>query len=101
MIRLGAEAPQQVADLLLHYARRERLEAGRNLLAAIDQAAAQIEHDPKGGLPAPRPYPSLAREGRAWIKTGRYWISYMTSPEPVIVAVFHEASDIPGRSSSG
>ncbi len=26
------------------------------------------------GLPAPRPYPWLARPGWAWLKAGRYWV---------------------------
>ena len=38
MIRLSGEAERQLADLLRHYARLGRPEAGRNLIAAIDQA---------------------------------------------------------------
>ncbi len=97
MIRLGSEAERQLADLLRHYASLARPEAGRNLLATIDQAVAQIERSPSDGFPAPRPYPSLARLGRLWIRVGRYWIAYSVTDPPVILAVFHDAADIPGR----
>jgi hypothetical protein len=52
---------------------------------------------PGDGLPAPRPYPELARPGQAWLKAGRYWIAYGTGAPPVILAVFFETADIPGR----
>jgi plasmid stabilization system protein ParE len=98
VIRLSSEAEQQVAELLRHYARLGRPEAGRNLIAAIDQAVAQIEQEPEQGLPAPRPYPALVRPGRAWTKVGRYWIAYSTAmPPPVILGVFYDAAGIPGR----
>ena len=97
MIRLSADAERQVADLLRHYAGLGRPGAGRNLIAAVDEAVAHIERDPGAGLPAPRPYPALARPGRAWVKAGRYWIAYATTQPPVIVGVFYEAADIPGR----
>ena len=97
MIRLSGDAERQIADLLRHYARLGRLEAGRNLIAAIDQAVARIERDPGAGSPAPRPYPDLARPGRAWTKAGRYWIAYSTTQPPVILGVFYEAADIPSR----
>lgn len=97
MIRLSTEAERQVVELLRHYARLGRLEAGRTLIAAIDQATAKIEREPGQGLAAPRPYPALARPGRAWTKAGRYWIAYSTGTPPVIVGVFYEAADIPGR----
>jgi len=48
-------------------------------------------------LPAPRAYPELARPGQAWLKAGRYWIAYGTGTPPVILAVFFETADIPGR----
>lgn len=97
MIRLGSEAERQAAELLQHYARLARPEAGRNLVTALDQAAAQIERSPSAGLQAPRPYPFLARLGRLWIKVGRYWIAYSTTDPPVILAIFHDAANIPGR----
>ncbi len=97
MTRLSSDAEQQVAELLRHYARLGRPEAGRNLIALIDQAAARIERDPEKGLPAPRPYPALARPGRAWTKAGRYWIAHSTTRPPVILGVFYETADIPSR----
>ena len=52
----------------------------RNLDAALDEAARRVERDPAAGLPAPRPYPALARPGQVWIKAGSYWIRYSTRP---------------------
>ena len=40
---------------------------------------------------------TLAQQGRAWIKCGCYWIAYSTQPDPVIVAAFFDAANIPGR----
>jgi hypothetical protein len=39
----------------------------------------------------------LPGRGRVWIKSGRYWIAYQTDPVPVIVAVYFETANIPGR----
>jgi hypothetical protein len=58
---------------------------------------ADHHHVPAAGLPAPQPYPQLARPGVAWIKAGRYWIAYTTAAAPVIVGVFYETANIPGR----
>ena len=97
MIRLGRRAEQQVAQLLRHYARLGRPEARRALLVAVRQASERIEANPGAGLLAPRPYPELAVSGEAWIKSGRYWVVYSLTEPPVILAVFHDAADIPGR----
>lgn len=97
VIRLASEAERQAAELLQHYARLARPEAGRNLIAALDQAAAQIERSSGAGLQAPRPYPFLVQIGRLWIKVGRYWIAYSTTDPPVILAIFHDAANIPER----
>jgi plasmid stabilization system protein ParE len=97
VIRLSDEAERQLAALLRHYTRIGRPEAKRNLISAIDGAVDHIERDPAGGLPAPRPYPDLARPGRAWIKVGRYWIAYSTTQPPVIVGVFFDTANIPRR----
>lgn len=72
------------------------MEAGRNLLSAVDQAIQTICMDPMVGLPAPRPYPALTQPGRLWLRTGRYWIAYTKTPS-LIVAVFHDMADITGR----
>jgi plasmid stabilization system protein ParE len=91
------DAERQIDDLRRHYDARNRPEAVRNLIAALIEAEARIERDPSAGLPAPRPYPSLARSGRAWIKVGRYWIAYTTTRPPVILAVFYATANIPQR----
>ena len=93
----STQAAAHVEALQRHYRARNRLEAARNLAAALAEAEARIERDPGAGLPAPRPYPDLARPGRAWTKAGRYWIAYSMTQPPVILGVFYEAADIPGR----
>lgn len=98
MIALSRQARRDVAALAQDYIRKNRPEAIRGLLAAIDQAAERIEGNPAGGLAAPRPYPAAARPGRAWTKAGRYWFAYSLGTPPVIIAVFYDTSDIPGRS---
>lgn len=97
MVRLSRRAEQQVAELSRHYDRLGRPEARQSLLAALRQAAQEIEEAPSFGLPAPRPYPSLASPGRAGVKSGRYWVAYRTTDPPLIVAVFFDGADIPGR----
>jgi len=94
---LGPEAERQLDDLINHYDALGRIEAMRNLHAAIRQAAARIARDPGGGLHAPRPYPELAHAGERWIKQGRYWIAYSLTTPPVILAVFYDQADLPRR----
>jgi hypothetical protein len=72
----------------------------QNLDRALEEAEAQIEADPEGGLAAPRPYPQLARDGVAWIEVKPYWIAYSHTDPPVILAVFYVTADMPGRYSS-
>jgi plasmid stabilization system protein ParE len=71
--------------------------AAAALNAALEVAERRIAEHPEAGLSAPRPYPELARPGRAWIKAGRYWVAYRIKAPPLIVAVFYEMADIPGR----
>jgi plasmid stabilization system protein ParE len=97
LIAYTARALPQIDDLIQHYEDRERIEALRALSAALDEAEAKIGGNPAAGLASPRPYPGLTRQGRAWIKVGRYWVAYDTTTPPVIVAVFYEAADIPNR----
>jgi plasmid stabilization system protein ParE len=94
LIAYTARALRQIDDLIRHYEDRERIEAIHALSAALDETEAKIGSNPAAGLAAPRPYPGLARTGRAWIKAGRYWVAYDTKTPPVIVAVFYEAADI-------
>ena len=97
MIGLSRQARRDVVALARDYLRKNRPEAVRSLLTAIDQAAERIERDPSGGLAAPRPYPAVAQPDRAWTKAGRYWFAYSLDTPPVIIAVFYDAADIPGR----
>ena len=97
MIGYTARAARQVAELQEYYERERRPEASRNLDTALDDAERRIEGDPAAGLPAPRPYPALARSGQAWIKAGPYWIRYNTRMPLVITGVFYEQADIPSR----
>ena len=97
MIRLSPDAEGHLGALSAYYEDRDRPEATTGLLAAVERAVARIERTPEAGLPAPRPYPSLAHAGRRWIKEEPYWIAYSTTQPPVILGVFHEAADIPNR----
>ena len=90
-------AQRQIIDLQRHYSALRRPEALRNLDRALREAEQRIERNPLGGLPAPRPYPDLTRPGRRWVKAGPYWIAYSTTDPAVILAVFYETANIPGR----
>ncbi len=94
-MRLSDTARKQVDDLRRHYRRIRRPEALRNLSSALRHVAALI--DEGRSLPAPRPYPELAAEGEARIHAGPYWIAYSVAEPPVILAVFFDQADIPGR----
>jgi plasmid stabilization system protein ParE len=96
LIRLTAEASRQISQLAVHYRELGRPEAVANLRRAVAAASQRIEAAPNEGLPAPRPYPELVCAGRAWIKEGPYWFLYSVRPL-VILAVFYESADIPGR----
>jgi plasmid stabilization system protein ParE len=97
LIVLTPRAAQQVRALRQHYEKLGRPEATRNLVAAIETAWQQIVTDPGAGLPAPRPYPNVATQGRAWVQAGHYWIAYVTRPSLSIVAVVYETANIPRR----
>ena len=97
MIALSPEARQHVRALRVYYEERDRPEATRALRNALTTAWEKIITSPAAGLAAPRPYPHLALQGRMWIKSGRYWIAYRADPAPVIVAVFFETANVPGR----
>jgi plasmid stabilization system protein ParE len=97
VIRCSPGAAGNLDALLAHYEERGRPEATAGLLTAIERASARIKRTPGARLPAPRPYPSLASDGRRWIKEGTYWIAYSTTEPPVIPGVFYETADIPRR----
>jgi len=94
--RLTRRAIHQSEALLEHYRRLERAEAIKNLAAAIRAAQALIpilrQH-----LPAPTPYPQVARPGTGWIRQGRYWFAYGTRRPRVIRGIYYDAANIPGR----
>jgi hypothetical protein len=91
------EALRQIDALLLNFEEHYRDGAARALLTALQNAERRIERDPSAGLTAPRPYPDLVQSGRAWLKSGRYWIAHTIAPPPVIAAVFFDTANIPGR----
>jgi hypothetical protein len=97
VIRLSPRAWQQVASLERHYDSLDRDVAVLNLTAALAEASDKIERNPAVGLPAPRPYPQLAKPGRRWLHIRHYWIAYSTTSPPVIIAVCYDAADIPKR----
>jgi plasmid stabilization system protein ParE len=97
MIALSPEAEAQLDALIAHYEALGRLQASINLLNAVERAQARISETPEAGLPAPRPYPALAKAGRRWIIEGSYWISYSLTTPPVISGVFYAMADIPNR----
>ena len=97
MIALSPEAEAQLYALIAHYEALGRVEASINLLNALERAKTRILEKPEAGLPAPRPYPSLAKAGRRWVIEGAYWISYSLTTPPVISGVFYAMADIPNR----
>ena len=97
MIRLTPFAEQQLDELERHYVKLRRPFALRRLVEAVEAAIGRIERHPDEGLPAPRTYPQLARPGRAWVKSGRYWFSYATTPQLLITGIFFETANIPAR----
>jgi plasmid stabilization system protein ParE len=97
MIALSPEAEAQLDALIAHYEALGRVEASINLLDALERARARISATPDAGLPAPRPYPALAKAGRRWIIEGAYWISFSLTIPPVISGVFYAMADIPNR----
>jgi len=97
LIELTAVAERHLSDLQRHYVTKERYEALRNLRAALVAVANKIEQNPDAGLPAPAPYSHLARPGRLWVKTGRYWFTYTTTPRLAIIGIFYDTANIPRR----
>ncbi len=97
MARLSEDAIRAVAELQNHYEQINRPEATRNLRLALERASARIDREPEAGLPAPRPYPEVARPEVRWIKEGRYWIAYSLAKPCVMIAVVYDQADLPRR----
>lgn len=97
MTSLSKRAERQLRALARFYARKERPEAIVNFAGALAEALTRIQHDPTAGMPAPRPYPQLRRNGYAWVKCGAYWFSYRLRAPRAITSIFYERADIPRR----
>jgi plasmid stabilization system protein ParE len=97
VVILSPDAEADVDELVAHYEANDRLEAAQNLLRAVDVAKMRVGRAPGAGLAAPRPYPKLKRRGVKWIIEGNYWFAYIDQAEPMIIAVFYAAADIPNR----
>ena len=96
---LSDPAHRQVVALIDHYERLGRSEATRNLIAALQTVSDRIEASGGRGLPAPNPYPQIARLGLSfsWLKQSPYWFAFTGPPDMIITAVFYETADIPNR----
>ncbi len=97
MIVYAQRASRQIDALLQYYEEHQRDNASEALSAALAEAERRIAANPAAGLPAPRPYPKLARPSVGWIKARRYWIAYQMAEPPVIIGVYFETADIPNR----
>jgi plasmid stabilization system protein ParE len=90
-------ARRHVDELILHFRRKRRPEAIRNLLAALMKVEAAIGNGSGRPREFPATYRDLVRPGRAWRKESIYWIAYDRIDPPVIVAVFWEGADLARR----
>jgi hypothetical protein len=90
-------ARRHVNDLIAHYRKIRRPEAIRNMHAALAKVEAMIEGRAARPRDFPATYRALARDGRAWLREGIYWVAYETSEPPIIVAVFWAGADLAGR----
>jgi hypothetical protein len=88
-------------ELRNYYERKDRIEAIISLNAAMSEAEVLIVQSPENGLPAPRRYTRLARDGRLWVKLRSYWVCYGVERPHVIWAVFYAQANIPGRLKRG
>ena len=99
-MKLAPKAAAQYRSLLVHYAELDRLEAILNLRSALRSAIQEISRSPRKGLPAPRPYPELARHGFLWVKAGAYWFAYhhcvgQPGNSSEITGIFYDRANIP------
>jgi hypothetical protein len=73
-VKISDEARAKIDELPSRFRSKKRSEAAR---IALCEAAHLIAGGK--GLPAPWPYPDLAREGEKWVRAGRYRIAYSTT----------------------
>ena len=96
MTTLSRKAEQQLDAFRSYYEIKERPEATRKLIAALENAIERIGNNPKDGLPFPRPYPDLAEFNYLWIKAHVYWFSYQRLDSiSIITGIFYDRSNIP------
>lgn len=91
-----AYSPTAAADqraLENFYHRKNRPAALANLYRQLTVAIGHLESGTGRRHAAPASFRSLAKPGIAWLKVGPYWIVHLTGPPPVILRIFHEASD--------
>ncbi len=67
MILYAEEALAQIDALRAHFERKHRIDPIVSRATSLAEAEHRLEASPAAGLPAPRPYPHLARSGRLWI----------------------------------
>ena len=72
-----------------------RAAATADLLRAVERAVALIERALLSGVAAPRPDPSLASEGRRWVKERAYGFAFSLTEPPVITGAFYETANLP------
>ncbi len=96
-VRYTVRAVRQIDALHGHYLARGRVEASVALDRALTEAERIITKVPERGLLAPRPYPGLAAPGERWVLAGAYWVAYRLGDPRVVLGVFYDRADIPGR----
>ena len=94
-MKFTTEARAQVAALRRHYQAKGRPEAARNLTRTLRQAALDIAAGKV--VPTPVPYPDLVQTDRAWTHVGRHWFRHTTATPTLIIGVFYDEANIPGR----
>ena len=96
-IDLTEAAAAAVADIVSRYRDMDppRVEAIRNLRAAISEAQEKIGDNLKCGLDQCRPH-QIKIEGVRWLLVRRYWFAFRPDAR-AITAVHDSASDIPNN----
>jgi plasmid stabilization system protein ParE len=98
VIPLSAAAEGDLDDLTTYYAERGRDRAIERLIGSVEAVCARYLAKRGSFLDAPRPYPALADLGFRRTKEDAYWFAFQeTAKGPILVGIYHEAADIPGR----